>query len=1042
LRFEFISDRAQQLFGVSREELEADFFAVFRHFHPDDVEWVKALNAKARRAGTSFQATTRMIRHGQTSWIHIQSRPRAVGTCRRWAGIVTDVTEQVKTEQELAESERLLASMSRLSGTGGWQLDLGSGDVRWTQQTFVIHDLPSGQPLNLEHALSFYQPDDRRCLEQALERAVRHAEPFDLTLRITSASGREVITRSLGEPVVKDGEVVQLIGAFQDITRQAENQRRLAEAEARFRTLFEQSPLSIMVHDARTGAIFDANRAAWQAYGLDSLEALKERYLWSEPPYSEAEAVERVRAAAEGRAQTFEWLSIDCSGRRFRELVTLMPVVIDGQPRVLSSAIDITELHGIRQRFQAIFDASPVAITVLDITTGELLEANAHAWRSWGFDSLEDMLNHAGRIWLDVPFDRNAALAHIREAVARGGDRFEWPTRRVDGSVMWNEVSISPLDVDGRECALVVAVDVTIRRQGERLLRESDERFRALLKDVPGVAIQGFGLDGTVNYWNRASEALYGYSEEEALGRDVLELVVPPELRESVRAAIDGVAEGGSLDHGETEMMRKDGTRVPVYSSQTAVRREGFPTEVFCIDIDLSERKRHEDELMRIASYDTLTGLPNRTLLAQLMREQCARADESGQGFAFCYLDLDEFKPINDQFGHTFGDRVLVMIAERLRGLVHGSDVVGRLGGDEFVLLLGGIDQGPELDRRLRGILDRICEPIWIDARTVQVAASIGVTLYPADSADPDILLRHADQAMYRAKAQGRKGYSLFDLALEGAQQRRLERLQEIEEALRQNQFVLYFHPKISLRTGEVRGVEGLVRWQHPVRGLLPPAEFLADLEQSELEYAFGDYVIERALEQLGSWAAQGLALPVSVNISAPHLLAPDFLEKLASALERHPQVPPSLFRLEILETAAVADRSQAVAVLDRVRRLEVGVSLDDFGTGYSSLRHLRSLPVDEVKIDQSFVRDMLTDPADHHIVRSVLGLAAAFELHVVAEGVETLEHMSALTELDCELGQGYVFALPMPAEDLLQWLADWPDRSAGIPWSKSSAAR
>ena len=1042
LRVEFVSARAQQLIGVGAAELEEDFSSVFRHFHPNDVDRVKGLSVAARKAGVSFEATVRVVLEGKTRWLQIQSRPRVVGEHRRWAGIVTDVTEQITIAQELAESERLLASMSRLSDTGGWQLDLGSGAVRWTKQTYAIHDLPSGTGPDLEKALSYYHPDDRPILEQALEQAARKGEPFDLVLRLTSASGREVITRSLGEAVWSNGEVAQLIGAFQDVTRQAENQRRLTEAEARFRVLFEQSPLPIILHDAQNGAVLDANPAAWTAYGLDSLEELQAYQLWSVPPHSEAEALARIHAAAEGEPQTFEWLSSDIHGRRFRELVTLMSLVVDGQQRVLSSAIDISELHAARQRFRAIFDASPVAITVQDADTGQLLEANAQAWRNWGFESLQDMLAHSDRVWLDAPHDRDAALARMREALARGGDRFEWPTRRVDGSVIWNEVSISPVDVDGRQCALSVAVDITIRREGERLLRESDERFRTLLKDIPGVAIQGYGLDGIVNYWNRASERLYGYTEEEAIGRNMLDLVVPPETRPALLDAMAAVAEGGSASNGEMELMRKDGSRVPVYFSQTAVCRPGLPTELFCIDIDLSERKRHEDELMRIASYDALTGLPNRNLLAELMREQCRHADESGHGFAFCYLDLDEFKPINDQFGHDLGDRVLVKIAERLRGLVGGRDVVGRLGGDEFVLLLDGLGQGPELDRRLRAILERICKPIQIDSLALQVAASIGVTLYPADSADPDILLRHADQAMYRAKAQGRNGYSLFDLALEDAQQRRRERLQKIEDGLSQKQFVLHFHPKISLRSGEVQGVEGLVRWQHPVRGLLGPAEFLADLEQSDLEQAFGDYVIGHALEQLSDWVERGLALPVSVNISAPHLLAPGFLKNLESALQRHPQVPARLFQLEILETAAVADRDQAIAVLEQVRRLDVGISLDDFGTGYSSLRYLRSLPVDEVKIDQSFVRDMLTDPADRKIVRSVLGLAAAFNLRVVAEGVETPEHMRALIELDCELGQGYVFARPMTADKLLHWLEDWPDQASALQWRNAAAAR
>lgn len=1042
LRFEFVSDRAQQLFGVSRRELQADFSSVFRYFHPDDLDKVKALNNESLRAGSSFAARARIVRDGQTRWLQIESRPRMVDKHRRWAGIVTDVTEQMKFAEERAENERLFSSMSRLSCTGGWLLDLASGQVSWTHQTYVIHELPPDQQPDLERALSFYHPDDRVILEQAIERAASSGESFDLVLRLTTAGGREVITHSLGEPVWRDGQVVQLIGAFQDITKQAQDRTQLAEAEARFRALFEESPLSIMVHDARSGVVLDANRAAWTAYSLDSLEALQRRYLWSAPPYSEADALAKIRAAAEGQSQTFEWTSVDAHGRWFQELVTLIPLVIDGQLRVLSSAIDISELHAVRQRFRAIFDASPVAITVQDADTGEFLEANAQAWRSWGFESLDDMLAHPDQVWLEEPYHREAAMARLRAALAKGGDRYEWPTRRLDGSVMWNEVSISPVDVGGRQCALCVAVDITIRREGERLLRESDERFRALLEDVPGVAIQGYGLDGIVNYWNRASETLYGFSAEEALGRNLFDLIVPPESTRTLRQAMEGLAEHGLISNGEMELMRKDGSRLPVFFSQTAVRRPGYPIELFCIDIDLSERKRHENELKRIASYDALTGLPNRNLLAELMREQCSRADESGEGFAFCYLDLDEFKPINDQFGHALGDRVLVRIAERLRGLLRGGDMVGRLGGDEFVLLLGGLGQGPELDRRLRGILDRICEPIQVDSLTLQVAASIGVTLYPEDSSDPDILLRHADQAMYRAKAQGRNSYSLFDLALEDAQQRRRERLQEIRQGLRHKQFELYFHPKISLRTREVCGVEGLIRWRHPVRGVLQPAEFLADLEQSELEHAFGDFVIERALEQQSSWVGQGLALPVSVNISAPHLLAPGFLQKLNAELQRHPDVPACLFRLEILETAAVSDRGQAIAVLDRVRRMGVGVSLDDFGTGYSSLRHLRSLPVDEVKIDQSFVRDMLIDPADRNIVRSVLGLAAAFNLRVVAEGVETAEHMSALIELDCQFGQGYVFARPMPAEDLLGWLDAWPDQSARLPWGKSVPAQ
>ncbi|MGY6553637.1 MAG: EAL domain-containing protein [Wenzhouxiangella sp.] len=1034
----FLSERSLELLGVSREEVEADFHAAFRRAHPDDVTRIIESNDQAWREATPFQVTMRVSTDDGLRWLRIQSWPRQAADGVHWAGSITDVTEQkeaeekfrvifeqaplsiilndaatleimdaneaawrsygldsvdqmriaelfdappyamadfmpaieraragevqrlrwrsrdrtgrlfwedvvivpvqiggrsclfsisidmteqVQAECELAEREELLSAMSRLSETGGWSIYPETGDIRWTEQTFRIHDLPVTAEPPLTHALSFFNADDRARLEQAIEAAHQHAQPYDLTLSMRTAAGRDVLVRTLCKPVVHDGRVVRLVGAFQDVTELTRNQQALVEAEARFRSIFEQAPLSLMLHDADSGEILDSNPTAWMAHGAASLAELK---------------------------------------------------------------------------------------------------ARAHA------------------IWAAPPYHQEAALARIQRARYQGRQQFDWKSRRLDGTMFWEQVTLTPLRVAGRECVLSASIDITLRRESQRLLKESDERFRTLLKEVPGVAIQGFGLDGKLNYWNQASEALYGYTEQEALGADLLELIIPPNLRAQTRAGIDQVALGGTIENAELERMRKDGSRVLVYASHAVVRRRGLPIELFSIDIDLSERKRHEDELLRIASYDALTGLPNRNLLAELMREQCARADRGGEGFALCYLDLDQFKPINDQFGHAVGDLVLVEIAQRLRQSVRASDVVCRLGGDEFVLLLSGLSEGKDLERRLDALLSRLAEPMRFDHLSLQVEASIGVTMYPEDSSDPDILLRHADQAMYRAKAQGRNGFRLFDLELESELQRRRERLEGIAAAMRDGQFLLYFHPKISLCEGAVRGVEGLVRWQHPEQGLLAPGQFLADLAQSELEYSFGEMVIELALQQLECWLAQGLDLRVSVNISGPHLLAPDFLAKLTAALQRHATAPPCLFQLEILETAAVADLDQAIDVLQGVRNLGVTVSLDDFGTGYSSLSHLRSLPVDEVKIDQSFVRNMLNDAGDYNIVRSVIGLARAFSLRVVAEGVESMAHSRALMELKCGLAQGYAFARPMPAAELPGWLEQWREQAAGMRWGTS----
>ncbi len=1032
----FVSERALQLMGISREQIDGGFRMAFVNVHPDDLDAVIAANDLAERERTPFQINFRVVVGGQTLSLRAESTPRMKADGIYWSGVITDLTQQQAAEDRfralientplsvmmndaetlelleaneaawtsygldsfealkaynifdhppfsladlmpyvdkaragikqrlpwrsrradgslfweevviapitvanrrclfsmslditeqraaqrlLAEREKLLASVSRLSATGGWELELDSGSVRWTEQTFAIHGLPVSDRIELSRAIDFYHPQDRQTLERALSKAAENGLPFDLTLRMRTADDRDIITRSMGEPVFKDGRVVKLVGAFQDITDLVEQQRRLSEFEHRFRTIFEQAPLPLLIHDAATGEILDGNASGCELHGAANVDELKR---------------------------------------------------------------------------------------------------NQH------------------RIWSEAPYDEVAALARIHEALARGRCQFDWRSRRLDGSEFWEQVTLTPLVLDDRDCVLSASIDITLRRETERILRESDERFRLLLSDVPEVAVQGYRLDGSVHYWNQASEKLYGYTEAEALGSNLLDLIIPPELREETARRLQEVAESGSIENGELELMRKDGSRVAVYSSHSIVRREGLPTELFCIDFDLSERKRHEQELARIANYDALTGLPNRNLLADLMRELCARADRGRTRFALAYLDLDEFKPINDQHGHEVGDQVLIAVANRLQSIVRGSDVVARLGGDEFVLLMDGLEGSAALESRLRALLDRIGEPITVGDHTVQVHASIGVTIYPDDASDPDILLRHGDQAMYRAKSQGRNTFSLFDLNFEQHLQRRRERLLEIEAAIAAEAFELWYQPKINLHSGAVVGLEGLIRWQHPDQGLLPPSAFLDDLAQSALEVGFGQYVIERALAQLDAWLATGLTLPISINVSGFHLLSPGFIDHLRASLARHPAVTPRLLQLEILESAAVTDLKRAIEVLNATRLLGVQVSLDDFGTGYSSLSHLRSLPVDEVKIDRAFVRDMLADLSDYNIVRSVLGLATAFNLRVVAEGVETMDHMRALIELGCDLGQGYAFATPMPAEQLEAWLSDWQRRAADIEWT------
>lgn len=452
----------------------------------------------------------------------------------------------------------------------------------------------------------------------------------------------------------------------------------------------------------------------------------------------------------------------------------------------------------------------------------------------------------------------------------------------------------------------------------------------------------------------------------------------------------------------------------------------GRPTRLLGVCSDTTRLRAHEAELYRIAYFDALTGLPNRQLLLERLRRLIAQASRGGELLVVCYIDLDNFKPLNDDFGHAAGDSVLVEIARRLSDLLGAMDVAARVGGDEFVLLLAELGSEEQYRRAIGKILAEIQRPVQFEGRTAALSASIGVTVFPLDAVDPDTLLRHADQAMHVAKSVGRNGYHLYDSGLEEKAEEQRSAYQRILLGIQKNEFVLYYQPKVDLVTGTVVGFEALIRWLDPENGLLPPDAFLPFVRGTELEEILGDYVLNLALDQLSRWIVQGLNVPISVNISPEHLLQDGFIDKVRKALSSHPVVNADQLEFEILESAAINDMDRAIEILIQCRKMGIRLSLDDFGTGYSSLNYFRRLPIDVLKIDKSFVRDMLTDANDRGIVESVVRLAQTFDREVIAEGVETLEHAAALLSVGCTIVQGYGIAKPMPADAVWDWLRDW----------------
>ncbi|MEJ6001246.1 EAL domain-containing protein [Paucibacter soli] len=632
------------------------------------------------------------------------------------------------------------------------------------------------------------------------------------------------------------------------------------------------------------------------------------------------------------------------------------------------------------------------------------------------------------------------AAARLRQAdaeIMRAGTihSLEEQLHTQDGRALTFAVTKGPVrDRDGAVIGLFgIARDITEQHRREADLQQALVVFEG---SHEGIMVVSPAL--LITKVNPAFSRITGYSAQEAVGQT-------PKLLASGRHDAAFYADLWTQLlrhdgwHGEIWNRRKNGEVYAELLSISVVRNaHGQVQHYIGAFSDLSRLKAHEAELDRVAHYDALTGTPNRRLLADRLRQAIQHCTRSGKSSAVCFLDLDGFKTINDQFGHAVGDQLLISVASRLRAVMRADDTLARLGGDEFVLLLSGIAAPEECTRILDRVLQAVARPVQIGPHRIRTSASIGVSLYPADNVDADTLLRHADQTMLQAKESGKNRYQFFDPVSDRRVQLHREHLERLRTALLQGEFALYYQPKVDLQTGEVIGVEALIRWLPPGAAMVSPAEFLPHIHGSDLEGALGAWVLRAAVAQAAAWQQAGEAVKVSANISAKHLLQPDFFEHLRSALAAHPQLPPSQLELEVLETAEIGDMEQAVAILRRCRELGVHFALDDFGTGYSSLTYLRKLPVDTLKIDQSFVRDMLSDPDDLGIVEGVIRLAAVFQRKVIAEGVETLEHGALLRRLGCRLAQGYGIARPMPPADFPAWRRQWQERAI---WQTLSAA-
>lgn len=557
-------------------------------------------------------------------------------------------------------------------------------------------------------------------------------------------------------------------------------------------------------------------------------------------------------------------------------------------------------------------------------------------------------------------------------------------------------------------------------------MREAEQRLAASVFSNTHDGIVITDADNLIIDVNNAFCSMTGYQRDEVIGQR-------PSLLKSGRHPVEfyvalwrAILVAGHWN-GEIWNRKKNGDIYVALSSISLVRDEkGDIHHYIGLFADITSLKNHEYDLERVAHYDALTGVPNRVLLADRMSQALAQTKRSRKSMAVCYLDLDGFKLVNDLYGHDAGDQLLIEISHRIKDCLRNGDTVARIGGDEFVLILLELNKESECDAILERMLLSVAEPVTLHGNKLGVSASLGFTIFPDDASDAETLMRHADQAMYVAKQSGKNRFHRFDPQLDRITLAHGELIAQIESGLDNHEFVLFFQPKVNMRSGEIIGNEALIRWNHPRRGLLSPMDFLPAINDSDLIIKLGDWVLRHALECQEIWAQQGIKTTISVNVAPRHLLQDDFTLQLKTHLAQHPNIDPNFLELEILETAALEDIGKVSEVMRECQKLGVSFALDDFGTGYSSLTYLKSLPAQTLKIDQSFIRDMLNDTEDLAIVEAIINLTQIFHREVIAEGVETIVHGQKLLSLGCDYAQGYGIAKPMPFKEVAAWMALW----------------
>jgi diguanylate cyclase (GGDEF)-like protein/PAS domain S-box-containing protein len=689
------------------------------------------------------------------------------------------------------------------------------------------------------------------------------------------------------------------------------------------------------------------------------------------------------------------------------------------------------QLHTADERLKITIDSvQDYAILSLD-KDGRIDSWNGGAARLFLFDQMEILGEDMGILFPSEDQDRGILADRRREAIETGrSESSTWFVRKDGSRFFGNDVLTTIRDEKGYVGGFSEIIrDVTDRKALEEALFAEKERAQVTLNSI-GDAVLSTDLSGKVTYLNLVAERMTGWSCAEAVGRPVAEVfnIIDAETRETAQSRMElAVRLSKTVTLPSTcILVRRDGLELPIADSAAPIHdREGQTTGAVIVFRDVSVERAMSLQLSHLAQYDVLTDLPNRTLLNDRLTQAIASARRRGSGLAVLFMDLDRFKHVNDSFGHATGDALLQSVAHRLLACVRISDTVSRLGGDEFVIVLSELDQVEDAAITAKKVLAALAAPHRVGQHDLDVTVSVGVSAFPYDGQDAETLIKNADTAMYYAKGNGRNNYQFFerDMNVRAVELQALE--SGLRRALERQEFVLHYQPKINLETGAITGAEALVRWLHPDRGLVPPAQFVPIAEDSGLILPIGHWILREACRQARAWLDAGLGpTPVAVNISTVEFRSKHFLEGVRTIL-LETGLEPAFLELELTESVLMQHPESTASVLRALKSIGVRIAVDDFGTGYSSLSYLRRFPIDVLKLDQSFLHEIACpETKDAAIVSAVITMGKILKHRVIAEGVETEEQLTFLQAHRCDDGQGFYFSPPLAPEQFAEFLA------------------